>query len=150
VIDVTVHNDIARPAPEVFAFVTDPDNLPAWRTNTVSVRREDDGPLAVGSRLREVHRGPGGRELASLVEVAELEPDRVFALRMLEGPLPIHARITFDATPDGTHVAFTAHGQPSGPMRLVQPLLRRVVRRQCAAHLAQLKRVMQQPGAPVP
>jgi len=38
-------------------------------------------------RLREVHRAPGGKQLASLVEVFEYEPDRVFALRMLEGAL---------------------------------------------------------------
>ena len=71
-----------------------------------------------------MHRAPGGKQLASLVEVSEYEPDRVFALRMLEGALPIHARITFESTKLGTRVQVDAHGQPSGPMRLAQPLIR--------------------------
>jgi uncharacterized protein YndB with AHSA1/START domain len=86
-IDFTVETEIARPAREVFAYVTDPTKLATWQANTVSVVAEGDGPLGLGTRLREVHRAPGGKQLASLVEVSEYEPDRVFALRMLEGAL---------------------------------------------------------------
>ena len=53
-IDLTVETRIARPVHDVFAYATDPDHLPSWQTNTVSARREDDGPYGVGSRLREV------------------------------------------------------------------------------------------------
>jgi uncharacterized protein YndB with AHSA1/START domain len=142
-IDVTIETEIARPVAEVFAYVTDPAKLPTWQTNTVSVEQEGEGPLRVGTRLREVHRGPGGKELPSLVEVSELVPDRLFALRMVEGALPIHARISFEPTTAGTRMRFTAHGQPTGPMRLAQPLLRRVLRRQFAAHCTTLKRVLE-------
>jgi uncharacterized protein YndB with AHSA1/START domain len=143
VIELTVTTDIERPVGEVFAYVTDPGKLPTWQRNTVSVRQEGDGPLRVGTRLREVHRGPGGRELASLVEVSELEPDRAFGLRMLDGPLPVHARIGFEPTATGTRMAFTAHGEPSGAMRLAQPLLRVALRRQFAEHCRNLKSVME-------
>ena len=43
-IDFTVETRIDRPVAEVFAYATDPDKLPSWQTNTVSARREDDGP----------------------------------------------------------------------------------------------------------
>jgi uncharacterized protein YndB with AHSA1/START domain len=142
-IEFTIHTDIDRPVGDVFAYVTDPEKLPTWQTNTVSVTQEGAGPLAVGTRLHEVHRAPGGRELASVVEVAELDPDRAFALRMLDGPLPIHARIAFAPTDGGTRMAFTAHGSPRGAMRLAQPLLKVAVRRQFASHCAALKRVME-------
>ena len=49
--------------------MTDPGKLDTWQTNTVSAEREDEGPMRVGSRLREVHRAPGGKELPSVVEV---------------------------------------------------------------------------------
>jgi uncharacterized protein YndB with AHSA1/START domain len=147
VIDVTIHTDIDRPVHDVFAYVTDPAKLATWQTNTVSVVQEGDGPLAVGTRLREVHRGPGGRELASLVEVSELEPDRAFSLHMLEGPLPIHARIALEPSATGTRMAFTAHGRPSGAMRLAEPLLKLAVRRQFAGHCATLKRVLEEQPA---
>jgi uncharacterized protein YndB with AHSA1/START domain len=97
-IQLSVQTEIARPPMEVFAYATDPRNLATWQTNTISAVAEDDRPLGLGTRVREVHRAPGGRQLASLVEVSEYEPGRAFALRMLEGALPIHARMTFEPT----------------------------------------------------
>jgi hypothetical protein len=44
------------------------------------------------------------------VEVSEYESDRVFALRMLEGALPIHARITFEQTEAGTRLQLDVGG----------------------------------------
>ncbi len=81
-IDFTIETEIDRPAGEVFTCISDPEKLPTWQTNTVSAAQLDDGPLGLGTKLREVHRGPGGKEIASLVEVSEFDPDRVFALRM--------------------------------------------------------------------
>ena len=93
-----------------------------------------------------ITRSPGGKRLASLVEVSEYEPDRVFALRMLEGALPIHARITFDATELGTRLEFEARGEPSGVMRLAQPILHITLKRQFAGYCATLKQVLETPG----
>jgi uncharacterized protein YndB with AHSA1/START domain len=142
-IKFTVRTEIARPPTDVFGYVTDPAKLATWQTNTISAVAEDDKPIGVGTRVREVHRAPGGKELASLVEVSEYEPDRVFALRMLEGALPIHARITFDQTEIGTRLQLDAHGQPTGLIRLVQPVLRLTLKRQFAGYCTTLKAVLE-------
>jgi uncharacterized protein YndB with AHSA1/START domain len=141
-IQFTIHTEIARPPSEVFAYATNPTKLATWQTNTISAVAENDGPLGLGTRVREVHRAPGGKQLASLVEVSEYEPDRVFGLRMLEGALPIHARITFEPTELGTRVQFDARGRATGPMRLAEPLLRVTVKRQFAGCCA-LKHVLE-------
>lgn len=57
--DFTVETEIERTPAEVFAYVTDATKLATWQTNTVSAVPETDGPLRVGSRIREVHRAPG-------------------------------------------------------------------------------------------
>src|ERR1700694_1153805 len=119
-IQFTRGTEIHRSPTKVFAYVTDPAKLATWQTNTISAVVENAQPFGVGTRVREVHRAPGGKQLASLVEVSEYEPDRVFALRMLEGPLPIHARITLESTKLGTRVQLDAHGQPRGPMRVAR------------------------------
>jgi uncharacterized protein YndB with AHSA1/START domain len=142
-IDVTIETHIARPVADVFAYATDPAKLASWQTNTVSAVQEGDGPLGVGTRLREVHRGPGGKELASLVEVSAYEPDARFSLRMLEGPLLIHADLTFAPNDAGTVLRFRSFGQPTGALRLAQPVLRRAMRRQFAEHCENLKRVLE-------
>ena len=78
--------------------MTDPERLPTWQTNTVfSV---PDGPMAVGTRLREVHRAPGGK------------------------------------------------GQLTGAMRLAQPLLQRVLKRQFAQQCETLKRLLETQAVP--
>jgi uncharacterized protein YndB with AHSA1/START domain len=139
----TVGTEIARPPAEVFAYVTDPAKLATWQTNTISAVPENDQPFGLGTRVREVHRAPGGKQLASLVEVSEYEPDSVLALRMLEGALLLHARITFESTKLGTRVQLDAHGQPSGPMRLAQPLIRLTLKRQFAGYCTTLKQVLE-------
>jgi uncharacterized protein YndB with AHSA1/START domain len=141
-IDITVETQIACPVHDVFAYATDPEKLSSWQTNTVSATREDDGPYGVGSRLREVHRAPGGKELESVVEVVEYAPDRVFALEVKEGT-PIHAHVTFDPADGGTGVRFRAHGTLSGPARIIEPLVARMLRKQFAQHLETLKQVLE-------
>ena len=99
--------------------------------------------MGVGARLREVHRGPGGKEMPSVVEVSAYEPPERFSLRMVEGPLPIHADMTFAPNDAGTVVRFRAFGQPTGAMKLLQPVLGRMLRRQFAEHCANLKGVLE-------
>jgi len=142
-IEFTIQTEVGRPPPEVFAFATDPGRLPEWQTNTVSAVPVEDGPLRVGSRLREVHRGPGGKELESLVEVSELESDRRFGLKMIEGPLPVDGHLRFEPDGEGTRVSFTVQARPTGAMRVAQPLLRLALKRQFKQHCADLKRALE-------
>ena len=141
-IDITVESRIMRPVGEVFGYVTDPSKLATWQTNTVSAAQEGDGPVELGTRIREIHRGPGGREAESVVEVSEFEPNRTFALRVVEGT-PIHARITFEELDEGTLMRFRVHGRLGGAMRLLEPLVRRVLRRQFGGYCATLKGVLE-------
>jgi uncharacterized protein YndB with AHSA1/START domain len=60
--------DISRRPEDVFSYVTDPSRFPEWQGSVVSVRREGDGPLAVGSRV-VVRRRVGPRVLPSTDEV---------------------------------------------------------------------------------
>jgi uncharacterized protein YndB with AHSA1/START domain len=147
-IEFMLETEIARSPADVFAYVTDPSRLATWQTNTISAVAEDDAPLGLGTRLREVHRAPGGKQLSSLVEVSEYELDRVFALRMIEGALPIDARLTLEPIGPGTRLRFAAHGQPTGVMRLAQPFLRRSLKRQFARYCATLKRVLENAADP--
>jgi uncharacterized protein YndB with AHSA1/START domain len=142
-IDFTVETPIERPAHEVFAYVTDPGKLATWQTNTVSSIPEQPGPIGLGTRLREVHRGPGGKEFPSLVEVVEFDPGRRFSLRVIEGT-PVHADMTFEPTPTGgTVLRFRAHGRLTGPTRLAEPFLGRMLRKQFTQQCAALKHVLE-------
>jgi hypothetical protein len=90
-----------------------------------------------------VHRAPGGKEMASLVEVSEYEPDRAFGLTMIEGAVPVHAQLHFEPAGSGTLMRFRSYGQPTGAMRMLQPVLRRTLKRQFTENCATLKKVLE-------
>jgi uncharacterized membrane protein len=141
-IDFTVETQIARPSDDVFAYATDPSKLGTWQTNTVSAVKETPGPVGLGTRIREIHSAPGGKELKSLVEVTEYEAGRIFALRVIEG-IPIHGRITLEPNGPATVMRFRAHGRPTGFMGLLSPLLSRTLRRQFRRDCDRLKDLLE-------
>ena len=125
---------------DVFDHVTDPAGSPPGRP-TPSRR----WPTARCGRARACTRCTARRaasELESVVEVAEFEPGRVFALRVVEGT-PVHLRITFEPADGGTRLRFRAYGQLGGGMRLIQPVIGRALKRQFTEQLATLERVLE-------
>jgi uncharacterized protein YndB with AHSA1/START domain len=114
-IEFTIERKIARSPAEVFAFVVDATKLATWQTNIVSA--VPDGPMQLGTKIREVHRAPGGKQIATVVEVVEYEPERAFGLRVIEG-LPVHGQMTFERSDAGTRFRFRVYSQPTGMLRL--------------------------------
>jgi uncharacterized protein YndB with AHSA1/START domain len=145
-VDFTIETVIERTPAEVFAYVADWAKLATWQTNTVSAVPEQNGPIGLGSRIREVHRAPGGKMIHELVEVAEYEPDRVLGLRMIEGP-PVHGRIMLEPTERGTRFEFRVYGQPRGAARLAEPLIGFILKRNFRGFCANLKRVLEETAA---
>lgn len=135
--------EIDRPVDEVFNYVTDPTKLGEWQPTIVSVTQQTDGPIDKGTRLLEVRSAPFGKRAEALVEVSEFEQNRRFGLKVVSGPLPIDGHHTFSSVNGGTHIDFVAEGSLKGPMRIAQPLLRRVLDRQFKRYYAELKSVLE-------
>jgi len=124
-----------------FAYVTAPNRLAEWQTNTVSVVAEPPPPLRLGTRLTETRRAPvGGREVTAVVEVVGYELGERFDLHVVQGPLPIDVDHVFapGATPDRCHLEVRIHGTLPYPFRFVQPLFKRMLRRQFEADYGRL------------
>jgi uncharacterized protein YndB with AHSA1/START domain len=139
-IDFVIAREIGRPPSEVFAYVVDATKLATWQRNTVSA--VPDGPMGLGTKIHEVHRAPAGKRIATVVEVVEYEPDRRFGMRIIEGP-PVHGQITLEPSNTGTHFRFRVYSQPTGMMRIAQPILSVVLRRQFEIHCTNLKSVLE-------
>ena len=137
--------EIERPVGEVFRYVTDPARLPTWQTNTLLAEMETEGPFGLGTRLHEVHRAPGGRELLSRVEVSQYVPDKRLELRIIEGPLPVDGLFLFEAIDAGrkTRLELFGTGYPTGAARVARPVLKLFIRRQFAGNLRSLKQAME-------
>ena len=66
--------DVEAPVEQVWEVLCEVDRWPEWAATVISGRRLDDGPLAIGSRVRvEQPRIPPTKYVAT-----ELEPSRSF------------------------------------------------------------------------
>jgi hypothetical protein len=81
----------------------------------------------------------------AIVEVAAYEPNRRFDLRIVSGPLPIDGNHEFHEANGGARIDFVAEGQPGGLLRLAEPVLTRVLKRQFGGYYERLKAVLESP-----
>jgi uncharacterized protein YndB with AHSA1/START domain len=136
---------IARPVENVFSYVSDPANLPSWQPAVVEVRRPE-GEIAVGSRFGETRHFVGKR-FKTTVEVVELEKDRVFGIRVVDGPLPITIRHLFAPEDGATRVTIAGEAELRGAMRVAGGIMAKAAEHDAGASLARLKTVLEAGGA---
>ena len=138
---ITASAEIARPAEDVFAYVTDPSTMSEWQQGVVSGHM-DGATTRVGSRCTTV-RKIGGREREVTTEITECDPPHRWADRGIDGPIRAIVRVTVDPLADGSRsrvkieVDFTGHGIG----KLLVPL---IVRRQAAREMPENMRRLEQ------
>lgn len=136
---------IDRPAEEVFAFVTTPENDRLWVSTAVERSRESEGPIGVGSRIRAVDNFLG-RRIESTFEVTEHEPSRRSSIR-LEGPIAARGSYVLDPEDGGTRFRWILDAEPGlGGLylgRITDPLVTMIFRRRLQRDLRSLKGVLE-------
>jgi carbon monoxide dehydrogenase subunit G len=124
--------EIAREPEDVFAYLTDVSNLPAWQAGVKSATRRD-------GRVEE-SRSLFGKELRTTLEIVEQEAPRVFTLRALDSPVPFTVRHELEPAGGGTRLTVTADGDVPG---FAAGLLARRAERQFRTDFARLKRILE-------
>ena len=127
---------IARTPEEVFDYLTDVSNLPAWQSGVHSAERE-------GSTIRE-SRHMLGRELRTRLEVEEEERPRVFAIRALDSPVPFSVRHELEASEGGTRLTVTGEGDAGMLPGFAAGIMARRAEKQFRKDFERLKRLLEQ------
>lgn len=133
---------IRRPITIVFAFVTDPENLPKWASRTYDVTKNSEAPIGVGTTFLGVGRFLGQR-IASPQEVIEYEPNRKYAIKNSSGPLNFVFRYTFEPMEGGTKIVCIGEVEPSAFFKLAGPIFVSAVKRLCETDLSHLKNLLE-------
>ncbi|MEP7158684.1 MAG: SRPBCC family protein [Chloroflexota bacterium] len=132
--------EIAAPAPQVWAQITDVEAWPAWAPQMKRLERIDGGPLHLGSRIRV---RPNGLP-TNVWQVTEFEDGRLFTW---ETSLVPGLRLTggHELTPAGDRTSTEFWLDACGPLgALVGPILRRTVFRRNTRNATEgLKRHME-------
>lgn len=120
-IEDTASMTLSHQPKQVFDFLSDFENEPAWNPECISVAKTSSGPIAAGAtyvgRMRKIG--------AVHMTLESYEPPRRFVTsersRMATG------RFEFRLMPstDGTRIEVDARLTSRGPFRLLQPLMRR-------------------------
>jgi len=137
--------EISRRPEDVFSYVTDPSRLPEWQESVVSVRREDDAPLAVGSRA-VVTRRVGRREWPMTAEVSELNRSRSWSVRGVDGPVRGMVKGTIEPLDNGerSRVTIALEFEAHGVGKLLVPLVvRRQARKEMPRNEEKLKELLE-------
>ena len=124
--------EIARTPEDVFAYLTDVSNLPAWQAGVKSATQRD-------GRIEE-SRSLLGREFDTTLEILERNEPRVFALRALDGPVPFTVQHELEPMDGGTRLTVTAEGDVPG---LAAGLLARGAERQLRKDFGRLKQILE-------
>ncbi len=137
---ITETFDVSVSPEVVFDYMTNPANLADWQTSKTLVEQLTDGPPGLGTRVRERTKPPGAREFEQIVEFTEFDRPKRLHVHIVEGPYPVDGTWTFEPSGAGTVVEFTAAGELGGPMRLLEPIVKRLMGRQFAAYHRNLRR----------
>jgi len=142
-VDVTTEIAIDRPRAEVAAYVSEPDNAPAWYENIESVRWESAPPVGPGSKVAFVAHFLG-RRLAYTYEVTELVPEQRLVMRTAQGPFPMETTYSWQDSPSGgTRMVLRNRGEPAGFARVGAPVMAAAMRRANRKDLERLKEILE-------
>jgi carbon monoxide dehydrogenase subunit G len=124
--------EIARTPEDVFSYLTDVSNLPAWQGGVKSATLRD-------GRVEE-SRSLLGRELQTKLEIVEQEEPRLFTLRALDSPVPFTVRHELEPVDTGTRLKVTADGDVPG---FAAGLLARRAEKQFRKDFERLKEILE-------
>jgi len=134
---------VNRPIDEVWAFMTDPFNVPRFGSMTLGFRQTSPGPVGLGST------GQGrmvilGFETRISVTVTEMDPPHTFAFSMTGAGIRSGSlRQTLEATADGTKVVRVAELEPRPALNLLFWIIWPLMTRRMDATIPKIKRFLE-------
>jgi carbon monoxide dehydrogenase subunit G len=134
--------EIDRAPAEVFAYLTDISNLPAWQSGVSRAQMEDGGRPRPGARIRE-SRTMLGRELDTTLEIEEYEAPRLFVLRALNSPVPFSVRHELEPNGEGTRLTVVGEGDTGFLPGFATGLMARRAEKQFRKDFERLKRLLE-------
>ncbi len=97
-VQIQISQVIDRPVDRVFSFFAREHvkNHPRWDPD-IDLWLDSNAPLQVGTIIHRRNRR-SGTPVEGTIEVVEIEPNRVFATVIHDGPMEIRGRTLFEAT----------------------------------------------------
>jgi len=133
---------IARPTEEVFAFLADFSNIPAWNYAIARTVQTSPGPATVGATYRQTRTIP--RHTEEAFEVTEFTSPSRLAIQGQIGPFNASSSYLLEPTAGGTRLTNDVELEPSSVLlRPFGPLAIPRVKAAIARNLGTLKQLLE-------
>jgi uncharacterized protein YndB with AHSA1/START domain len=137
--------DINRPAPDVFAFVAEPRNMPRWYQAVERVAEVTPRTSTKAASYQITRSLPGGRA-DNIVEVTESMPTLTVTFVSREGPTPFRYRYAIEPDRDRSRLTLDADissdGLP-GPLAHLDAVATRAFKQGMQHNLEGLKHLVE-------
>lgn len=133
---------IDKPVKDVFAFITNPNNMSKWNSAVVSLEQLTPGPVGMGTKFKNVGEMMG-RRIEGEMQVIAFEPDSKYGFQMQAGPMQVNVTLTFKTVGTGTKLNLNAQGNPGGLFKLAEGVMTGQVKSMMEGNLAKLKSVLE-------
>jgi len=133
---------IDKPVKDVFAFVTNPNNMSKWNSAVVSMTQITPGAVGLGTKFKNVGEVMG-RRIEGEMQVVAFEPDSKYGFQMNAGPVQVNVVLNFKTVGTGTKLSLNAQGNPGGLFKLAEPVMAGRVKSMMEENLARLKSVLE-------
>jgi carbon monoxide dehydrogenase subunit G len=133
---------IRRPPADVFAYLTDVDNIREWQPATEDVLRDTEGPVEVGTSYVQAMRMIG-RRLETRIEVTAVDPPSLFAIRTTGGPVNFSVAHHLEPVDEGTRLRVEGEGEAGGALKLGGGLAVRAAGHELRKSFERLKSVLE-------
>ena len=136
---------IARPPAEVFSYIADVRNDPTWHTDVLEVRSSTD-VVGMGT-VFDVKVKPSMGVSEGTMTVSRFEPGRLIEFRGRMGKMAPTVTNMCEPDAQGTLVTRRVEIDPPGIMRVMSPLMKRMIAKSNDGFLTNLKRLLEGAGA---
>jgi len=133
---------IDKPVKDVFAFVTNPNNMSKWNSAVISMQQITPGTIGVGTKFKNIGEMLG-RRIEGEMQVVAFEPDTKYGFQMNAGPMQVNVVLTFKTVGTGTKINLNAQGNPAGVFKLAEGVMQGRVKSMMEENLARLKSVLE-------
>lgn len=135
---------IDAPVETVFGIITNFEHAPSIMKTVVKTEKLTDGPIGVGTKIKEV-RNINGKAAEAELLVSEFIPNEKYAVTNDSFGMTVEYHYEFAAKEMGTTVDFNGFIRSKGLRNaMIKPLFERILRKEDKGHLVKLKEYIEQ------
>ena len=132
---------IVRPAADVFGYVSDIRNDPAWHTDVLEVSSSTDA-VGVGT-VFNVRVKPSMGVSEGTMTVSKFEPGRLVEFQGRMGKMNPTVTNIVEADGSGAKMTRRVELEPPGAMKIMSPMIKMMIGKGNQGFLANLKKVLE-------